>query len=584
MPIIVKLIVLSALHALLMTLSFSPFNLPIIAWVSIVPFFYGVLLAKHSTVLLVAFALLSALFSSAFAFHWMVPTFQLALQSGLLGSVALFLIFAIASSLKTVLFSIFLGGLFNAQSGSSLRLTWLGRLPINWLTVGFIGLVVEWLSPTFIPWHWGNLIASNKFLLQIVEITGINGLSFLIVAGNFLVFQWLMKSSKILPTASSLKEQSFSIPSFSLLIIFCMTFGFIRLDQISNDSLPTTTVAALQPNSPLGEVNRQMEIRDDVFRVIGETIPAQFEQLFKQQARIDVVILPEAVVPFSTTKDNAFTRNWGLYSEPFERTIQNLAVQYNAEIYLGELTVFPGSDVFGVPIGQPKNSFVGYARNGMRGPSYQKNILFPMGEYVPFVETVKKLKLDSLLPAHLLQAQFYPGDGKELLPYSLAKQGDEESEAFSRGAFLPLICYEVLFPQFTREFFSLANRPTPDFIVNITQDGWFRDSLAPHQHLELARIRTVETRRAMVRSANSGVSVLYGVDGQAINPIIGKTYTGLGEETYQVWKVPVNRQVETLFVSYGYLWIGLLFMIVVGNCALSLIQFRSVRSPSYSAT
>lgn len=77
------------------------------------------------------------------------------------------------------------------------------------------------------------------------------------------------------------------------------------------------------------------------------------------------------------------------------------------------------------------------------------------------------------------------------------------TEVSETGKFLPLICYEVILPEFVREFRTAGN---PEFIVNLTNDKWYGATTESDQHMELGRLRSIELRRWMVRSTNSGIS------------------------------------------------------------------------------
>jgi apolipoprotein N-acyltransferase len=103
------------------------------------------------------------------------------------------------------------------------------------------------------------------------------------------------------------------------------------------------------------------------------------------------------------------------------------------------------------------------------------------------------------------------------------------------------VCYEALFPALTRD--GVLEGAT--WLVNVTNDAWFGDTVAPHQHLAMARMRSVEFRRPMVRAANSGISAVIDADGgisaslglfrrgilvAAIRPATGETvYAKTGE-------------------------------------------------------
>ena len=548
------IIILTAASATMATLSFAPFEYPLLAWFSLWPIFYCCRRYSHNLWWLMFVGFTLSLFVSVFAFHWMIPTFELALRTELLMSLLLFLLFILSMSLKGILLAVAIGLLIKyAKDNSSLN---------NWYVVGFIGVFVEWVTPQFIPWTWGNIIASNLYLAQILEFTGVYGLSFLLFAGSYYLYELF-----VVRKVNSSQLNLLAVPA---LFCICLIFGVIRVSEIETiqSELPTSRVASLQTNSPLAQVEKQYEIRDDVFKVIGETIPNLAKKSFEGAGgSLDLIILPEAVVPFSSTDGNLHNRNWGLYSEPFDLAIRKAARDYNTDIYLGEITVRSGSDYLGNTHGQPTNSSVIYHNDGSRGRSYAKNILFPMGEYIPFVGIADSLGLLALLPPGFAQSQFYAAKSHNLLPYS---------KSDSNAVFMPLICYEILFSDYVREFYNVGGSELPDYLVNITQDGWFQDSLASAQHLELARLRSIETRRALIRTANSGISVLYGLDGSPVEPIHGPTFTAQFEEAVQVWDVPINKNQTTFFMMYGNSWIGLLGILVLLPFALRLLNARKV--------
>ena len=79
---------------------------------------------------------------------------------------------------------------------------------------------------------------------------------------------------------------------------------------------------------------------------------------------------------------------------------------------------------------------------------------------------------------------------------------------------LPLICYEVIFPQITR-----LSKNNHDLLVNITNDAWFGNSRGPYQHLALAKIRAVLEGKYMLRVANTGISTIIDYNGNIVEKI-----------------------------------------------------------------
>ena len=125
---------------------------------------------------------------------------------------------------------------------------------------------------------------------------------------------------------------------------------------------------------------------------------------------------------------------------------------------------------------------------------YDKVRLVPFGEFVPFRSILPMKKI-----THGMQ-DFGRGKGAEVLKV----QGVPP--------FQPLICYEVIFPEYKAAEDS-------DWLLNITNDAWFGDSSGPYQHLTMARFRAIEQGKPVVRAANTGVSAVYDALGRELGRI-----------------------------------------------------------------
>jgi apolipoprotein N-acyltransferase len=119
---------------------------------------------------------------------------------------------------------------------------------------------------------------------------------------------------------------------------------------------------------------------------------------------------------------------------------------------------------------------------------YDKVHLVPFGEYLPFQEFLERLGLMQLTK---VKGGYIPGTDRKPIPIPRAP------------AFLPLICYEIVFPG---EAVPSGERPA--WLVNLTNDGWFGQSSGPYQHLQQARVRAIEEGLPLVRAANTGVSAV----------------------------------------------------------------------------
>jgi apolipoprotein N-acyltransferase len=154
---------------------------------------------------------------------------------------------------------------------------------------------------------------------------------------------------------------------------------------------------------------------------------------------------------------------------------------------------------------------------------YHKQVLLAFGEYLPFSSILSKL------PAMPFADGFTAGDG----PSTLDLPGG--------GKIAPLICYEDLMPELSREF---IRQRQANLLVNITNDAWYGHSVALWQHAQLAQLRAIETRRTLLRVTNTGATTVIDATGATIQSL--PTFTG----------AVMNSSVEllegeTIYVRFG---------------------------------
>lgn len=127
---------------------------------------------------------------------------------------------------------------------------------------------------------------------------------------------------------------------------------------------------------------------------------------------------------------------------------------------------------------------------------YDKHHLVPFGEYLPFKGLLKYLGLSQLAP---VEDGFTPGPGPRTF-------------MMGQTRIAPAICYEDVFP---RALYPQDERP--DLLVVVTNDAWFGDGAGPQQHLDISRLRAIESGLPMARSANTGISALIGPRGEMLD-------------------------------------------------------------------
>ncbi len=210
--------------------------------------------------------------------------------------------------------------------------------------------------------------------------------------------------------------------------------------------------------------------------------------------------------------------------------------------------------VFGAPAYErlPGGGHVLFNRAYLAGPggleaSYDKEHLVPFGEYVP---------LGSILTfVHKLVegvGDFRPG----------RSQGPLRDGRLALGM---LICYEAIFPELAQERVSAG----ANLLVNISNDAWFGDSAAPHQHLDQALLRAVEQGRALIRGTNTGISAVIDPRGRIMAQ--GGLFTALALPCPEV---PIVSETTWFHRHYALVAWGIpgLLLALLAWCAISPVR------------
>ncbi|MEC9343695.1 MAG: apolipoprotein N-acyltransferase [Pseudomonadota bacterium] len=240
------------------------------------------------------------------------------------------------------------------------------------------------------------------------------------------------------------------------------------------------------------------------------------------------IIWPESAFPFVLTE------------RPDALSALDRLLPEGTMLIAGAMRVEPTRD--GGKWGRVFNSIYTIDAGGGIGGAADKVHLVPFGEYLPLRELAESLGIRQL--THL-EGGFEPGAAHRLL------------EAGPAGSFLPLICYEIIFPGVTR-----AQVARPDFIVNVTNDAWYGLTPGPYQHWHQAVVRGVEEGLPVVRAANNGISsvtdaagrtrafIALGrrgvLDARLPLPVPATLYTRMGEMFFHVFCV--------VFLIFGLFW------------------------------
>lgn len=411
------------------------------------------------------------------------------------------------------------------------------------LLVAFLGAAAwvthEWIRGwLFSGFGWNGLgvaLHRNWPLIQAAEFTGVAGLSFAIAFTNLIVVAVPVRL--FAETKLHRMRPHFDLTLTMIALVALFAFG---LHTVQNPP-PTKTlrVAAVQGNIP------QLQKFDPHFTSeIFDKFSRLSEIALRADTPPDLLVWPESSMPDPVRDQNSQSYQF----------IRNFLASANSDLFLGTLD-FEGDHDY--------NAAVLFSNGGERMQFYRKIHLVPFGEYMP------ARKGFPLFAA--IAGTWVPGDftfGKDYAVLSLTSDGIQIA---------PLICFEDTVGELVRQF-VLRNA---DLLVDITNDGWFLQSAASHQHVANALFRCVENRRPMVRAANTGVTCFidqFGRVTQILRDDTGNTFTE-GVLTGLV-EVPQTRRL-TFYARHGELF-AQSCALVTAIAILIVVALRRLRRGDYA--
>ncbi len=352
--------------------------------------------------------------------------------------------------------------LFTKKIGST-RFPALFLAPVFWVPIEYLRAY----ALTGFPW---SSIGYTQYTflqaIQAADITGVYGVSFLVVALNgaiadFFIIKQRLRSMPLF----SLSQTVIGLVSLILVFAFVFLYGSWRINQ-------TRPGAPVNISIVQGNIAQDKKWDDAYQRDVLDT----YEQLTVSAAATNpvphLIVWPEAALPFYFGSDPVFTEGF----MEFQKTL-------HAYLLFGSVIVRNTSAKTGASRSLT-NSAVLLDPEGKTVFVYDKIHLVPFGEYVP----LKKLLF--------FINRMASGIG-DYIPGSRTLKAETPF-----GSFGVHICYEIIFPGLVRKFYSKGG----DFLVTITNDAWFGDTAGPYQHFSMAVFRAIENRKPVVRVANTGVS------------------------------------------------------------------------------
>ena len=351
----------------------------------------------------------------------------------------------------------------------------LAAAPVMWAALELAAARI-----TSVPWdQLGYSQVDNGLVNQLAPWTGVYGISFVLVAVNALIAGGLM-----LDKCSG--RRPWGIAGALLLVA-----GAAGVLIAPEKPAATATAVLVQPNLDVAGDNRWSRPGDwdrhiaEFAHLAGEqckTYIAGIPQTGASNGEIicpppsypihpDLIAWPESPAPFF----EADTR--------FQQAMQGIARTENAPMVVGNV----GEEFSEEDQGwRDYNSAVVINVDGARVGRYDKIHLVPFGEYVPFQ---KLLFFARKLTGKV--SRFTPGDTRKVFTLNGHRYGI-------------FICYESVFADEVREFAKNG----AEVLVNISDDGWYGDTSAPWQHLNMARMRAIENRRWILRDTNTGITAV----------------------------------------------------------------------------
>ncbi len=338
----------------------------------------------------------------------------------------------------------------------------------------------EHLNPQVFPWYFGAGLDSALVLYQTADLWGVMGLSF--VAMTLIHTPWWLWDNR----NALLSQQRKLFISLCAFLVFVVVYGVYALNKYDNSpsaDKKSVGITLVQSNTTMEKFYGEHLDASARMREFRQLVNLSDKAIREHPDSTDLLVWPEGAVHFPIMR----------YAEIFD-PIAELARKHGVMVAAGSAEI---SDK------QADGGRAYYNTEFVIGPDgtlvgkYRKIQLLAFGEYIPFADTFPIIR--QWLPETI--SHFSRGTEK---PVFGLKAGLH---------WLPLICYEDIIVGFISEF----DHRRADFMVNTTNDGWFGKSDASHLHKQMARPRTVEYRKPIVRALNTGSSQIIDAAGRTIS-------------------------------------------------------------------
>ena len=387
------------------------------------------------------------------------------------------------------------------------------NIRMNFISILIFSLtlsIVEYIRGTIFggfPW---NLISFSlvDFLSSLQILSYIGTYSFNLLAITFYTLPIIILFKiKIL-------EKFIILLSAALILFLNIYYGLNKIEQIEKTQ-KKIIYPSIKLVSPKFDIERFF---------IDEPVEDKLKELFENSYPLDkdlLLIFPEGITNIGEINqlDNNFNE------------ISNQLTD-KSKVILG-ITLYDGENIF--------NSLAIFNKEFKLENKYNKNVLVPFGEFLPFENFLSRLGLKKITSGY----------------QSFSSSTERNILSVGEISFLPLICYEIIFSGALSK-----NTNNYDFILNISEDGWFGNSIGPIQHFSHSIFRSIEEGKDVLRAANNGISAHVSLIGK-VNQKLNTTEKGSIEIN------SVSKAFPTFFSIYGnkiffclvFIYISLIFFL-----------------------
>lgn len=503
---------LALLSGVLLTGAFPNVGLHWLAWFALIPLFCAVNEATPWQGFRIGFAAGAAHFLSLT--YWVAHTMHTYGHLPWLLSIPILLLLSGYLALYPALFCLFLTRWCRRPAAAFFL------APPAWAALEYVRAFLL----TGFPWELlGYSQFENLQLVQVADITGPYGLSFLIVLGNSTIYVLYLRWADNGWFHRPISRQWAAGTALLFLAALAGTAGYgtwrIRITDAAAADAPSARVAVVQGNIP-------QEIKWKAGHRRASTQKYLDLSLAAREQNPELVVWPETATPFYYGHNRLLT---GIV----KRTVRKIGIPF--------LIGSPSFQREGETMIFYNSAYLVGAGGTMAG-KYDKAHLVPFGEYVPLKRWLPFI--DTLVEQ--------VGDFRSGTPGRTLRMDDGTEVGVQ-------ICYEIIFPGLSRAM-ALGGAA---FLANLTNDAWYGRSSAPYQHFSIAIFRAIENKRSLVRAANTGISGF--VD--PVGRILG--HTNIFEPAVMTRPIPLMTD-RTFYTVHGDLFARI--------CLISTLVFPLITS------